>query len=76
MSKTPVIELQNSNSFFWGLICICLILAIVFVVRQNQGVQINKSTMKNFVLTESKQQANPIKKYFPAPYSVHDIARE
>lgn len=76
MNRQPVIEVQNSNSFLWGLICICLILAIVFVIRQNQGVQINKNTMKSFVLKESKQQANPIKKYFPTPYSVRDIAKE
>jgi len=76
MSKQPVIEIQSSNSFFWGLFFICLILAIVFIVRQNQGVQVNKSTMKSFVLAESKQQASPIKKYFPTPYSVNDIAKE
>ena len=76
MNREPVIEVQNSNSFLWGLVFICLISALVFLIRQNQGVQINKSTMKNFVLKESKQQASPIKKYFPAPYSVSDIAKE
>ncbi len=76
MNRQPVIEVQNSNSFIWGLVFICLILVLVFIIRQNQGVQVNKSTMKNFVLKESKQQASPIKKYFPTPYSVKDIAAE
>ncbi len=76
MNREPVIEVQNSNSFIWGLVFICLILVLVFIIRQNQGVQVNKSTMKNFVLKESKQQASPIKKYFPTPYSVKDIAAE
>ena len=76
MNRQPVIEVQNSNSFIWGLVFICLILVLVFIIRQNQGVQVNKNTMKNFVLKESKQQASPIKKYFPTPYSVKDIAAE
>jgi len=70
------IEIDNSNSFLWSVLCICLILIAVFLIRQNQGVKINTRTMQNFVLAESKQQASPIKKYFPAPYSVKDIAAE
>ena len=70
------IEIESSNSFLWSVLCICLILIIVFLIRQNQGVKINTRTMQNLVLEESKQQASPIKKYFPAPYSVKDIAEE
>lgn len=76
MSKQNDIEIQSSGSFIWGLICICIILAIVFIVRQTEGVNINTRTMQKFVLDESKQQANPIKKYFPTPYSIKDIAAE
>ena len=70
------IVIENSNSFLWSIICICLILGLIFIFNQRQGVQINTGTMQAFVLQESKQQANPIKKYFPAPYSVKDIAAE
>ena len=70
------IEIDSSNSFLWSVLCICLILITVFLIRQNQGVKINTRTMQNLVLEESKQQASPIKKYFPAPYSVKDIAEE
>ena len=76
MSKPNDIEIQNSGSFLWGLICICIILVAVFLIRQNEGVKVNTRTMQKFVLDESKQQASPIKKYFPAPYSVRDIAAE
>lgn len=70
------LEIENSNSFLWSVVCICLILVIIFIIRQNQGVKVNTHTMQNFVLEESKQQVSPIKKYFPAPYSVKDIAKE
>lgn len=70
------LEIESSNSFLWSVLCICLILIAVFLIRQNQGVKINTRTMQNLVLEESKQQASPIKKYFPTPYSVKDIAKE
>ena len=76
MKNRQVIEIENSNSFLWSIVCICLILGVIFVLRQSQGVQVNTHTMQAFVLEESKQQASPIKKYFPAPYSVKDIAVE
>lgn len=76
MTNQPNIEIENSTSFIWSVICICIILALVFVIKQRQGVQINTSTVQSFVLKESKQQASPMKKYFPAPYSVRDIAEE
>ena len=76
MTNYPNIEVESSSSFLWSIVCICVILALVFVLKQNQGVQVNTKTMQNFVLKETKQQANPIKKYFPAPYSVKDIAEE
>lgn len=76
MSSPQDIEIENSNSFLWSVLCVCLILCVIFILRQRQGVQINTRTMQAFVLEESKQQANPIKKYFPMPYSVKDIAKE
>ena len=76
MTNQPNIEIESSTSFVWSIVCICIILALVFVIKQRQGVQVNTSTVQSFVLRESKQQANPIKKYFPAPYSVKDIAEE
>ena len=74
--NNPDIEIESSHSFLWSFICICLILAAVFILKQRQGVQVNTKTMQKLVLDESKQQANPLKKYFPAPYSVKDIAAE
>ena len=76
MTEHPNIEIENSTSFFWSIVCICIILVLVFVVKQSQGVQVNTSTVQSLVLKESKQQASPVKKYFPAPYSVKDIAVE
>ncbi|MCR5504147.1 MAG: hypothetical protein K6E94_01005 [Elusimicrobiaceae bacterium] len=70
------LEIESSNSFLWSVVFISLILVVIFVIRQNQGVKVNTRTMQNFVLEESKQQASPIKRYFPAPYSVKDIAAE
>ena len=76
MTNQPNIEIESSTSFLWSIVCICIILALVFVVKQRQGVQVNTTTVQSFVLKESKQQANPMKKYFPTPYSVRDIAEE
>ncbi|MBO7605669.1 MAG: hypothetical protein J6S61_04310 [Elusimicrobiaceae bacterium] len=76
MTNHPTIEIDNSASFIWGIICICIILIVIFVVKQNQGVQVNTNTVQSFVLKESKLQASPVKKYFPAPYSVKNIAEE
>ena len=74
--NNPDIEIESSHSFWWSFICICIILIAVFILKQRQGVQVNTKTMQKLVLAESKQHANPIKKYFPAPYSVKDIAAE
>ncbi len=76
MTNHPDIEIESSNYFVWSIVCIFIILALVFIVKQKQGVQINTKTMHDFVLKESKQQVNPLKKYFPTPYSVKDIAKE
>lgn len=76
MTNHPSIEIESSNSFIWSIVCICVILALVFIIKQQQGVQVNTRTVQSFVLKESKQQASPMKKYFPAPYSVKDIAAE
>lgn len=76
MTKHPDIEIESSNSFIWSIVCVCIILAVVFVVKQRQGVQVNAKTMQAFVLQESRQHANSLKKYFPVPYSVKDIAKE
>lgn len=76
MTDHPNIKIESSTPFLWSFVCICIILVLVFVIKQRQGVQVNTSTVQSFVLKESKQQASPIKKYFPAPYSVRDIAEE
>ena len=76
MNNQPSIEAESSSYFIWSIVCICLILAAVFILKQRQGVQVNTKTMQHLVLQESKQQASPIKKYFPTPYSVKDIAIE
>lgn len=76
MTNRPDIEIESSTPFFWSFVCICIILILVFVIKQKQGVQVNTSTVQSFVLKESKQQASPMKKYFPTPYSVRDIAEE
>lgn len=74
MKEQNYIEIESPSTFFWSFICICLVLIVIFILHQNQGVKVNTQTMQNLVLTESKHQASPIKKYFPAPYSVKDIA--
>ena len=74
--SNPDIEIESSHSFLWSFICIFIVLLTVFILKQRQGVQVNTKTMQRLVLAESRQQADPIKKYFPAPYSVKDIAAE
>lgn len=76
MKDDKQIEIQTSNNFLWSIIFIFLILGSVFVVRQMLYVPVNTTTVKAFVLDESKQHASPVKKYFPTPYSVQDLVEE
>lgn len=76
MNDKEQIEIQSSNAFIWSILLICLILGAVFLTRQMLYIPVSTTTVKDFVLDESKQQANPVKKYFPKPYSVADLAKE
>lgn len=69
------IELRGTSSAFWLVLCAVLLPLALFFVRQMIYVPVDTEVVKNFVLDESKEKANPIKKYFPKPYSVNDLAR-
>lgn len=76
MSSDKPIQFEGSSPVFWLILTACIILFIVFCVRQITYMPVDASTVKDFVLDESKEKASPIKKYFPKPYSVKDLAGE
>lgn len=69
------LQLRGTSSAFWLILCAILLPLALFFVRQMIYVPVNTEVVKNFVLDESKEKASPIKKYFPKPYSVNDLAR-
>jgi len=75
MAENPIVEKPKAGPFFWiFLISACLLISI-FLIRQMFFLPVNTNTLTGLVLDESKQKANPIKKFFPKPYSVKDLTR-
>ena len=68
-------EFHGASPAFWLILCAVLIPLALFFVRQMIYVPVDTGVVKDFVLDESKEKASPIKKYFPKPYSVNDLAR-
>ena len=68
-------EFHGGSPAFWLILCAILIPLALFLVRQMTYIPVDAGVVKDFVLDESKEKASPIKKYFPKPYSVNDLAR-
>jgi hypothetical protein len=75
MEENTIIEKPKAGPFFWIVLISSALLISVFLVRQMFFLPVNTDTLTGLVLDESKQKASPIKKYFPKPYSVQDLAR-
>ena len=75
MQENTVIEKPRLGPFFWIFLISAVLLLAVFFIRQMFFLPVNTDTLTGLVLDESKNKANPIKKYFPKPYSVNDLAR-
>ncbi len=73
--NNPQVFYEKSSAVFWLILLALVISGTVFFIRQMYYVPVDAQTVKAFVLDESKQHANPVKKYFPQPYSVKDLAR-
>lgn len=67
-------EYHGGSSAFWLILCAVLVPLALFFLRQMIYVPVNTVVVKDFVLDESKEKASPIKKYFPKPFSVNDLA--
>jgi hypothetical protein len=72
--NNPQVHYEKSSAAVWLIVCALLLLGAVFFIRQLYYVPVDARTVKDFMLDESKQQVSPLKKYFPQPYSVKDLA--
>lgn len=75
MEENTVIEKPTLGPFFWIFLIAAFIFISVFLIRQMFFLPVNTDTLTELVLDESKHKTNPLKKYFPKPYSVQDLAR-
>ncbi len=75
MQENTVIEKPKIGPFFWMFLIFVILFIVVFIIRQTFFLPVNPDTIKNVVLDESKNKTNSLKKYFPKPYSVKDLAR-
>lgn len=75
MKENTIIEKPKIGPFFWIFLISSFLLISVFLIRQMFFLPVNTNTLTGLVLDESKQKTSSIKKYFPKPYSVKDLAR-
>ena len=75
MEENTVIEKPKIGPFFWIFLISFVLFFTVFFIRQMFFLPVNTDTLTGIVIDESKNKTNPIKKYFPKPYSVKDLAR-
>ena len=75
MEENTLIEKPALGPFFWIFLISAFLLISVFLIRQMFFLPVNTATLTDIVLDESKQKTNPLKKYFPKPYSVQDLAK-
>lgn len=69
------VEVSGGSPAFWIFLLAGVFLFVFFFVRQMSYVPVDTETVKEFVVGESKGRTVSIKKYFPKPYSVNDLAR-
>ncbi|MBQ4494023.1 MAG: hypothetical protein II972_05445 [Elusimicrobiaceae bacterium] len=75
MEEKTLIEKPTLGPFFWILLISIFLLIAIFVIRQMSFLPVNTNTITELVLDESKPKIDPLKKYFPKPYSVQDLTR-
>jgi len=75
MEDNTLIEKPTFGPFFWIFLISVFLLISVFFVRQMFFLPINTKTVADMILDSSKQKADPLKKYFPTPYSIKDLQR-
>ncbi len=75
MEENTLIEKPKIGAFFWIFLISVVLFIVIFSIRQMFFLPVNTETLTGIVIDESKQKADPIKKYFPKPYSVKDLAR-
>ena len=75
MEENNLIEKPALGPFFWIFLISAFLLIFVFFIRQMFFLPVSTDTITEVLLDQSKQKANPIKKFFPQPYSVKDLKR-
>ncbi len=75
MEENTLIEKPKIGPFFWIVLLSVFLLLSVFVIRQMFFLPVSADTLATLVAGESKQKTDPLKKYFPKPYSIEDLAR-
>jgi hypothetical protein len=68
-------DFVHGSPGFWILLIIAVLLLAVFSARQMSFIPVDTETLTGFIIDESKGGAVSLKKYFPKPYSVQDLAR-
>ena len=75
MEENSLIEKPTLGPFFWIVLISAFLLIAVFFIRQMFFLPVSRDTLTSLVVDESKQKTDPLKKYFPKPYSIEDLAR-
>ncbi len=75
MEENSLIEKPSLGPFFWIVLIFGFLLIAVFVVRQMFFLPVSADTLASLVAGESKQKTDSLKKYFPKPYTIQDLAR-
>lgn len=75
MEENTVIEKPTLGAFFWIFLISFFLLLSVFLIRQMFFLPVNTDTVADLVINESKSKTSNIKRYFPKPYSVANLAR-
>ena len=75
MEEKTVIEKPTLRSFLGVFLISAFLLVSIFLIRQMFFWPVNFGTIIEMALEGTRQKINPLKKYFPKPYSIQDIAR-
>jgi hypothetical protein len=67
-------DIRGGSPVFLLVAAALFVLCAVFYVRQTSFVPVDAETAAAYMLDESKGKTSSYKKYFPKPYSVHDLA--
>lgn len=68
-------NVAGGSPVFLILALALVLLGAVFFIRQASFTPIDGETLTDFVIDEGRGKTGNIKKYFPKPYSVDDLAR-